>query len=103
MAIIFNNDIFVICKDNLYKNTEWITGKVISLEIKEEDKYIILKNNNIKKLIRIGKPSPDCKKSFDEIQLGKEIKVAGIILLNTNDEYYLNVNYYEIVEKDSIK
>lgn len=102
MTIIFNNDISVICKDNLYKNTEWITGKVISLEIKEEDKYIILKNNNIKKLIRIGKPSPDYKKLFDEIQIGKVIKVAGIILLSENNECYLNVNYYRILEKENI-
>lgn len=102
MAIIFNNDISVICKDNLYKTTEWITGKVINLEIKEDDKYIILGNNNIEKLIRIGKPSPDCKKVFDEIQIEKEIKVAGIILLTENDECYLNVNYYKIVEKESI-
>lgn len=103
MTIIFNNDISIICKDNLYKNTEWITGKVVNLEIKNEDKYVILENNNIKKLIRIGKPSPDYKKLFDEIQLGKEIKVAGIILLIENDECYLNVNYYEIVKKESIK
>lgn len=102
MTIIFKNDISVICKDNLYKTTEWITGKVINLEIKDEDKYIILENNNIKKLIRIGKPSPDCKKLFDEIQLGKEIKVAGIILLNEKNEYYLNIHYYEILEKESI-
>jgi putative aminomethyltransferase len=102
MTIIFNDDISVICKDNLYKNTEWITGKVVSLEIKEEDKYVILENNNIKKLIRIGKPSPDCKKLFNEIQIRKVIKVAGIILLNENNECYLNVNYYEIVEKESI-
>lgn len=102
MTVLFNNDISVICKDNLYKTTEWITGKVINLEIKNEDKYVILENNNIKKLIRIGKPSPDCKKSFDKIQLGKEIKVAGIILLNETGECYLNVNYYEILEKESI-
>ena len=102
MTVLFNNDISVIRKDNLYKNTEWITGKVVSLEIKNEDKYVILENNNIKKLIRIGKPSPDCKKSFDEIQIGEEIKVAGIILLNENNECYLNVNYYEIRKKEII-
>lgn len=102
MTILFNNDISVICKDNLYKNTEWITGKVINLEIKNKNKYVILENNNIKKLIRIDEPSPDYKNIFDEIQLGKEIKVAGIILLNEKDECYLNVNYYRILEKESI-
>lgn len=102
MTILFNNDISVICKDNLYKTTGWITGTVINSEIKDEDKYIILENNNIKKLIKIGKPSPDYKKLFDEIRLGKEIRVAGIILLTENDECYLNVNYYEIVKKESI-
>lgn len=102
MTMIFNDDISVICKNNLYKNTEWITGKVINLEIKNEDKYVILENNNIKKLIRIDEPSPDYKKVFDEIQIGKEIKVAGIILLNDNEECYLNVNYYEILEKEII-
>lgn len=103
MTILFNNDISVICKNNLYKNTEWILGKIIHLELKNKDKYIILENNNIKKLIRINEPSSNYKKLFDEIQIGKEIKVAGIILLNTNDECYLNVNYYEILEKESIK
>lgn len=102
MTILFNNDISVICKDNLYKNTEWITGKIINLEIKNENKYVILENNNIKKLIRIDKPSLDYKKVFDELQIGEEIKVAGIILLNENNECYLNVNYYEILEKEII-
>ena len=103
MTVLFDDDISVICKDNLYKNTEWIIGKVINLKIRNEDKYVILENNNIKILIRIDKPSPDCKKSFDEIQIGKEMKVAGIILLNENDECYLNVNYYKILEKENIK
>lgn len=97
MTIIFNEDISVICRDNLYKTTEWIIGKVINLEIRNEDKYIILENNNIKKLIKINEPSPDYKKVFNEIQIGKEMRVAGIILLNENNECYLNVNYYEIL------
>lgn len=97
MTIIFNEDISVICNNNLYKTTEWIIGKVINLDVINENKYIILENNSIKKLIRINEPSTNYKKLFDKIQIGKKIKVAGIILLNENDECYLNVNYYEIL------
>ena len=99
MDCYFEDKVKDINKKNLFCKTEWITGKIIKIEILDKDsskKLVVLEDEGFQIMTIFEKMIDEYQKIIDSFVLGNTIKIKGIILKN-DYEYYLKTHNFELI------